>query len=50
MLAYLRVEGQDCLYNIWSRLGREHLEELIHELRLYGRWLNLDDPWLNLSD
>ena len=32
-LAYLRIEGQDCLYNIWSRLGREHLEQLIHELR-----------------
>jgi hypothetical protein len=32
-LAYLRIEGQDCLYNIWSRLGREHLEQLIGELR-----------------
>lgn len=32
-LAYLRIEGQDCLYNIWSRLGREHLELLIRELR-----------------
>ncbi len=32
-LAYLRVSGQGCLYNIWSRLGREHLEQLIRELR-----------------
>ena len=36
-LAYLRIEGQDCLYNIWSRLGRKHLEQLIHELRFVGR-------------
>ena len=33
-LAYLRIEGQECLYNIWSRLGKEHLEELIREIRL----------------
>jgi hypothetical protein len=33
-LAYLHVTGQGCLYNIWSRLGREHLELLLHELRL----------------
>ena len=33
-LAYLRIQGQDCLYNIWSGLGREHLETLIRELRL----------------
>jgi len=33
-LAYLRIQGQDCLYNVWSRLGREHLEELIREIRL----------------
>jgi hypothetical protein len=33
-LAYLRVAGQSCLYNIWSRLGQEHLELLIRELRL----------------
>lgn len=32
-LAYLRIEGQDCLYNVWSRLGREHLELLLRELR-----------------
>lgn len=32
-LAYLRIQGQDCLYNIWSALGREHLELLLRELR-----------------
>ena len=33
-LAYLRIQGQECLYNVWSALGREHLQELIRELRL----------------
>lgn len=33
-LAYVRIQGQQCLYNVWSRLGREHLELLISELRL----------------
>jgi hypothetical protein len=33
-LAYLRIQGQDCLYNVWSRLGRAHLELLLRELRL----------------
>jgi hypothetical protein len=32
-LAYLRVTGQDCLYNIWSRMGRAHLELLLDQLR-----------------
>lgn len=32
-LAYLRIPGERCLYNVWSRLGREHLEELIRSLR-----------------
>ena len=32
-LAYVRIQGQDCLYNVWSRLGREHLELLLRELR-----------------
>lgn len=32
-LAYVRIHGQDCLYNVWSRLGRQHLELLIRELR-----------------
>jgi hypothetical protein len=33
-LAYVRIAGQDCLYNVWSRLGRAHLELLLRELRL----------------
>ena len=32
-LAYLRIPGQDCLYNVWSRLGRTHLEQWIGRLR-----------------
>ena len=32
-LAYLRVQGQECLYNVWSRLGRTHLEYLLQQLR-----------------
>ncbi|HEX6063569.1 MAG TPA: hypothetical protein VFZ04_05070 [Longimicrobiales bacterium] len=33
LLAYLRITGQDCLYNVWSRLGRAHLEQLLTSLR-----------------
>jgi hypothetical protein len=32
-LAYLRITGQDCLYNVWSQLGRAHLEQLLRSLR-----------------
>jgi hypothetical protein len=32
-LAYLRIAGQGCLYNVWSRLGREHLERLLEAVR-----------------
>ena len=32
-LAYLRITGQRCLYNVWSGLGVDHLERLIGELR-----------------
>jgi hypothetical protein len=32
-LAYLRIPGQDCLYNVWSRRGRAHLEALVDRLR-----------------
>jgi hypothetical protein len=32
-LGYLRIAGQGCLYNIWSRLGRDHLEYLLGQLR-----------------
>lgn len=33
-LAYLRVNGQGCLYNVWSSISKEHLEELLQSLRL----------------
>jgi hypothetical protein len=33
LLAYVRVPGQRCLYNVWSRLGRRHLEGLLDALR-----------------
>lgn len=33
LLAYVRVPGQHCLYNVWSRLGRDHLERLLNALR-----------------
>lgn len=32
-LAYLVIPGQECLYNVWSMLGRRHLEELLGSLR-----------------
>lgn len=32
-LAYLRIPGQECLYNVWSRRGRTHLEALLAQLR-----------------
>jgi hypothetical protein len=32
-LAYLRIQGQGCLYNVWSTLGIEHLEQLVESLR-----------------
>ena len=32
-LAYLRITGEGCLYNVWSRLGVMHLETLLSELR-----------------
>lgn len=32
-LAYLRIPGQRCLYNVWSREGKEPLEALLRSLR-----------------
>jgi hypothetical protein len=32
-LAYLTIPGQECLYNVWSQISREHLESLIEQLR-----------------
>jgi len=33
-VAYVRVGGQQCTYNVWSRLGRAHLEVLLDSLRM----------------
>lgn len=32
-LAYLQISGQECLYNVWSQLGVDHLEFLLDHLR-----------------
>jgi hypothetical protein len=32
-LAYLRIPGEGCLYNVWSRLGIQHLETVLEGLR-----------------
>jgi hypothetical protein len=32
-LAYLRVAGEACLYNVWSQIGVDHLEEILARLR-----------------
>ncbi len=32
-LAYLRIANEGCLYNVWSRISREHLEELLTGIR-----------------
>ncbi len=33
-LAYVRIPGQDCMYNVWSRISRAHLEHILDSLRL----------------
>jgi hypothetical protein len=33
-LAYVRIHRQHCTYNVWSRLGRAHLEVLLGGLQL----------------
>ena len=32
-LAYVKIPGQECLYNVWSRRGQSHLEAIIRSLR-----------------
>jgi hypothetical protein len=32
-LAYVKIPGQGCLYNVWSRRGQTHLERIIESLR-----------------
>ena len=36
-IAYLRISGQKCLYNVWSRVSGAHLETLLDSLRIVGR-------------
>ncbi|WP_242126712.1 hypothetical protein [Sphingobium sp. Sx8-8] len=36
-LAYLRIGGQRCTYNVWSRISRAHLEWMLDNLRLLRR-------------
>lgn len=36
-LAYLRIRGQQCQYNVWSKLGRDHLELLLGQLEMIAR-------------
>jgi hypothetical protein len=36
-LAYLRIGGQTCTYNVWSRLGRKHLEHLLEHLTVISQ-------------
>lgn len=33
-LAYLYIPGQACMYNVWSRLGRDHLNALLGNLQV----------------
>ena len=33
-VAYVRVGGQQCTYNVWSRISRAHLQALLGNLRL----------------
>ena len=32
-LAYVTVAGQGCLYNVWSKQGKKHLETLLFSMR-----------------
>ena len=32
-LAYVKIPGQQCLYNVWTRRGQAHLEKIIESLR-----------------
>jgi hypothetical protein len=33
-IAYVRIPGQKCLYNVWSQVSRRHLETLLDSLRI----------------
>ena len=32
-VATLKIQGQECVYQVWSFAGDEHLEELVRGLR-----------------
>jgi hypothetical protein len=36
-IAYVRIAGQKCLYDVWSRVSRAHLETLLDSLRIVGK-------------
>jgi hypothetical protein len=36
-LAYVTVAGQGCLYNVWSKRGKKHLEELLYSMRFVDK-------------
>jgi hypothetical protein len=36
LLAQLYVQGQGCLYNVWSSVSQVHLELLLDHLRFVG--------------
>lgn len=44
-LAYIRIPGQECLYNVWSRIGRAHLESLLASLRFVTVDAPLEAAW-----
>ncbi len=33
VVATIKIHGQDCVYQVWSFSGDEHLQELLHDLR-----------------
>ena len=33
-LAYVKIKGQQCLYNVWSHRGESHLKQIIDSLRI----------------
>ena len=37
MVASIKIRGQDCVYQVWSFAGDEHLERLVQELRFIDR-------------
>jgi hypothetical protein len=36
-VAYVRISGQKCLSNVWSRVSGAHLEALLDSLRIVGK-------------